>query len=900
MADPPFPLTDSGTLLTVNKRLAAELRTRYDQGQAAAGRKVWPSADILPWDAWLARLYEQLVDTGGTERDLLSIVQERLVWQQVIERQSDTGELLRPHAAAQHAQASAQLYADWQLAAHPLATLGGAETRAFLNWRQEVRRQLVRRGQMTRADLLPLVTESFADGRLQPPSQLVYSGFDTLSPAQQALFDTLASRGCDIVEHVQQATTGRCRRVGCTDIQSEIRQAAIWAGQQADADPARRVAVVAPQIGTLKRDIQRIFAATLTPAAYLRQQAPQGRFNISLGEPLAERPLVAHALRLLELLRGEQPLGVVGQLLRSPFIGGHGSEWEQRALFDAALREDGMPMVTVYRLRHRLAQFDNGDHRRCADLAERIDALTEQLRHLPPMDSPNAWVGHLKRLLGAAGWPGDAPLDSHEYQQHERLQRVFSEFATLGKVHAQIGFGEAIRLLGSMAQETLFQAESPPAQIQILGPLEAAGMSFDAVWLLGMHDQVWPPAAAPDPLLPCGLQRELGMPHASAERELAFAAALTTRLAQSAGEVIASHALLDGDRELRHSPLIADWPEVDGAALGLADNAPAWGGQPDQRTPLEEPRTTPAPSQQAGGAGLLASQANCPFQAVARYRLRAQPLAEPVFAPDGALLGTLVHEILQRVWQQLGDSRHLASLSAEQLDAVITPAAQAAVDDIGRRRPDLFTPRFSALETRRLTALVHDWLDVERSRAQPFRVSSLERQHQVTLAGLQLQTRADRVDELADGTLAIIDYKTGRTVSNDGWFDERLTEPQLPLYCVDNPAPVSAALLARVRNDQTGCRYVGLSSHDAFAPGVVTPQQLTDLDWAQTLARWQRALAELAGEIIDGRSDPTPSPQTCEYCPLGALCRVRQTGNGAASQVTGQTAESAVQGVGDD
>jgi len=900
LSDLPLQLTDSSTLLTVNKRLAAELRVRYDELQLAAGRTVWPSADILPWDAWLARLYEQLIDTGGTDRDLLSVTQERLLWQQVIERQTDTGNLLRPHAAAQSAQASAQLYADWRLAEHPLATLGGGETQTFLAWQRDFRQQLARRGQMTRADLLPLITEAFDDGRLQPPRRLVYSGFDTLSPAQQALFDTLASHGCDISGHAQERPRGRCRRITSTDGQDEIRMAAAWARQQTNAAPERRVAIVAPQIAQQKRDIQRIFAEVLTPSAYLQHSTAQYRFNISLGQPLADHPLIAHALLLLELLHGEQPLGSVGQLLRSPFVGGHSGEWEPRALFDAALRDDGLPMITVHRLRHRLAQFDTGDHRHCADLAGRIEKLLEQIRQLPPLDSPNAWVGHLQRLLGTAGWPGDAALDSHEYQQHERMQRVFSEFATLGKVRLQLGFGEAIRLLRSLAQEALFQPESVPARIQILGPLEAAGMSFDAIWLLGMHDQVWPPPPDPDPLLPSALQRELGMPHASAERELAFATALTARLVQSADELIASHAQLDGDRELRHSPLMATWPEIGADALGLPSDTRTFSGRPVDLEVLTAPRDTPATQQQAGGAGLLAAQANCPFQAVARFRLRATPLAEPVFAPDGALLGTLVHEILQRVWQLLENSERLAQLDSGQLSALIAPVARAAVDDIGRRRPDLFTPRFNALEARRLTSLAIDWLDVERTREQAFRVSSLERKHDIELAGLQLQTRADRVDELDDGTLAVIDYKTGRTVSNAGWFDERLTEPQLPLYCVDNDAPVSAALLARVRNDQKGCGYVGLSSSDTFAPGVTTPQDASGLDWQQTLDHWHRALTALAGEVIVGRADPTPSPQACEYCPLGALCRVRQSPGDAPAQPDNETAQHGANGGSDE
>ena len=88
---------------------------------------------------------------------------------------------------------------------------------------------------------------------------------------------------------------------------------------------------------------------------------------------------------------------------------------------------------------------------------------------------------------------------------------------------------------------------------------------------------------------------------------------------------------------------------------------------------------------------------------------------------------------------------------------------------------------------------------------------------------------------------------------------------------------MSAVLLARVRRDDKGCSFVGLSREPGVAPGLTEPEQVEEgTDWAALLARWQRTLSGLACEITEGRADPTPSPQACEYCPLGALCRVRE------------------------
>jgi probable DNA repair protein len=867
-----------GLVVTVNKRLASELRQRHDAARQAAGQQAWASADILPWDAWLRRCYDALVDAGHVTVDLLEPHHERILWQQTIARDRRGRALLNTLAAARTVQASASLYWDWQLARHPVEQLGGEETRTFLAWQQAFQLRLQNNGQMTRAQWIPHLTAAFEEGLLTPPSRLRHAGFDVLSPAQQTLFETLARVGCTVETLAAEKRESVCRRVEAPDPLVEIRMAAEWADKASRSLPEGRYAVVVPQLNRLKTDIVRIFRQVLSPSDYLGQGTGHSRFNVSLGAPLASSALVDTGLTLLESLHGEQQLVQIGKLLRSPFVGGHAQEGSSRALFDAALREDGMPRITLRRLRARLASAVEHDPRQCPLLLQGIDEALTLLDSLPQTATPAAWVAQLQHLLQAFGWPGDTPLNSTEYQQYERFKRLLSEFSTLTKVAPSMSLPHAVAQLRSLADDTVFQAESTAASIQVLGPLEAAGMAFDGIWLLGMHDQAWPPPAQPDPLLPVGLQRELGMPHASAERELAFAKTLTDKLRSNCEQVIASCALNDGDVTLRPSPLIVDWA-MQGEVAAAVPPLPLYAAcdRPGPTETLPPPVASPIAGKLSGGSGLLAAQAACPFRSVAQFRLGAGPLAEPSTSADPALLGNLVHELLQRIWQRLGDSTRLASCDRVQAEQLAEQLAADVLADVGRQRPDLFTPRYRDIEAKRLARLVADWLDVERTRQQPFRVAALEQRRSATLGALELVTRADRIDQLEDGTHLVIDYKTGRRVSTDGWFDDRLNEPQLPLYCVADGETVVGALLARVRNDASGCRFVGLSQRADVAQGVELADGETTAEWQHTMARWRQSLEALAGEISSGRADPTPSREACEYCPLGALCRVAET-----------------------
>lgn len=875
-------LAHGGTLVTVNNRLATELQRRYDRGQSGLGRPAWPSADILPWHAWLQRQYERLVDHGLITLDLLTPAQERLIWEEIIGEQTRTHPLLRAPAAAELAQSAFALVNDWQLDSGRLHAAAGDDARAYLAWQRAFEERLQRDGLLSSAQLAGHITAAIGTGRMAAPAIFVIAGFDVITPGQQALFDSLQRNDSRFGEYRRQPRQGRRMRVAAEDEETETRLAAAWALARLRDQADLRIGIVAPQIARRRQSLQRIFSEVVTTDDYLTDRCVSALFNLSLGLPLQDHPIVRHATLALQLIHGPRPLDEIGLLLRSPFVGGHDREWESRALFDVMLREQGMPALTLHQLLARLRQVDSEDVRHCGELLAGLERVEALIRHWRRHNSPSTWSVHFREILALLGWPGDDSPDSDEFQQLERLSRLFGEMSAMDKIRERLSLGDALRLFLSLLRHTIFQARTPPAPIQILGPLEAADLEFDAVWLLGMDDRHWPAAPQAHPFIPFQIQREFDMPHASAERELRFATVLTERLAGNSGTIVASHCVQSELGESRPSPLIANWPERPISATARLEDMMPLASEQDtidwEAYPV--PSATPDPIAAQGGAGLLAAQARCPFSAVARYRLDARSLPVASHHIDAAMAGTLVHELLHRVWQTLGNSRRLATMDDSGVEALITALAEATLEDLGRRRPDLFTPAFRRIESHRLTSLVSEWLACERQRGQDYEVIALERSDTVSIAGLQLKTRADRIDRLDDGSLVIIDYKTGRQVRTEGWFDDRLSEPQLPLYCLGpGQDQVRTAALARVRRGPTGkgCGFVGVSAVEGFAPGVSTPESdYPDTDWSRLLAHWRDAIEQLGVEIRQGRCDPTPSMEACRYCELGTFCRVDQ------------------------
>jgi probable DNA repair protein len=872
-------------LLTANNRLARELQIRYDRLQQLRGKEVWERGGILPWGVWLQNCYQELLDLGLSEQMLLSPWQARVLWEQVV-RESLSDEyasLLSPGAVARSAQEAWRLLQEWMIPRGQLNAWATAETEQFLYWVDRYQRRCRRKGWIDQAAVAGLLAEQFESRRLAMPQRLLLAGFDERTPRQEQLLEQLQEGGCDISVVQQDRIASQGCRMELKDPARELETAVLWAAQRLRSDPEARIGLIVPRLTEFRQQLLHMLEQVFYPVTKLPQERPTTPlFNLSLGEPLGRYPVIADALLLLELAQGELACADLGRLLRSPFLAGGEEEWSRRARLDARIRQQvGERFITLGTLMHKLRQAEERERDACPQLLRALGRLQKQLQDMPGRADPGSWAERFLVLLQTAGWPNGGRLNSEEYQQVQRFRELLAAFKSLELVQPLMTLPEALRRLRAQTEETLFQAQGADAPVQVMGVLEAAGLSFDHLWVVGLTDDQWPAAAVPNPLLPQGLQRKLNMPHASAERELAFAALMTQRLLASAPEVVVSHAARNQDQSLRPSPLIAELPAWDAADLGLAV-----GRDPYERqaVALEEFIDDTGPALAAGspvpgGTWIFSDQAHCPFRAFAIHRLGADPLAEPVSGLDGRERGSLLHSVMEAVWSRLRDRATLLAISPEALEALVGESVERVITSAAPHKPVTFAPRFTELERERLTGLVLQWLELEKQRAD-FTVEELEKRTTITVGELLLHTRADRVDRLEEGGLAIIDYKTGRNVTIKGWFEERLEEPQLPLYATTAGESIAAVLVAHMNREKSA--FLGVASQSELAPKVKAFAETNPTpgygDWDELFAQWRASLQMLAAEIQAGRADVDPKDpiKSCRYCPLPSLCRIHE------------------------
>jgi probable DNA repair protein len=889
---------NGATVVTANTRASRDLLRACDQ-RRKAGAGAWRTPAVLPFGAWLGELWQSAQASGALDQILLGQLQQQALWTRIIEQSPSSSALLNGRELAGLASQAWEAMHAYAVPFRSPEFLATVESRSLLEWADAYRditfanhwldpaRQLDRL-----ASLLPCL-ESFL------PTSMLFAGFDQLTPQQRKFVAALSLQGvCVTILSAEPAGTiggEAIRSVRLADRSAELTMAARWARAYLERDPSANLGIVIAGLSERKDLTGQIFSAILHPEQYFAvRDISQPAFDISLGRALSDYPIMRSALTFLRLLSASAPLADFSAWLRSPYFGAVGDEGGKRAQLDWFLSQMLPPSVTLESVLAALAKAAAQGYTTAGVIgrlraARQLVAQAQSAIHSPNHRSPNRWIRDITAVLAAARWPAEVDglvLSSDEYQAREAWENLFDEVGSLDLVRPRMAFAEVVAALVEASSARIFKPRNQRAPVQVMGELEAAGSGFDALWIAGWSDDAWPPRGAPNPLIPIGLQRDYGLPHSSAESELVFARSVSDRLLQSAPQVTVSWPAAEEDRQLRPSPLAASLPVVGSddlglpSAQGLAELFPA--------VALESVQDYRAPAVAVGelrsrGTRIVEQQSNCPFRAFVELRLLAAQAkrVEPGLTP--ANRGKLVESALQYAWNELHDKSTLDTSDEQRLQEIVSAAVESAFTSLNLKPADTWEARYLDLERQRLAALVREWLQFERGR-EDFREVRHQQEIRFQLAGLEIRGFIDRLDRLPDGSLVVIDYKTGSQSYRPGdWTTPRPARPQLPLYAtalLGTPGTkLSAVAFASV--NRGGCRMAGT----AVRPEILAAKSLRGPELQEYLDRWGPELEALAAAFLQGdaRIDPKHAPgyasrSTCDatYCHLRAVCRMAE------------------------
>jgi ATP-dependent helicase/nuclease subunit B len=891
------PIADAlrrgATVVAASPRAARALHLRFAEAQCAAGHTVWPTPSIYDWDSWLRSLWRDHAFSTGDAPVLLTPLQERTLWTRA--QRGDAALVISPDLMAALAMDAWSLLSAWKAHSFRQQSWGSNDTQTdaerFRHWATTFEHECTRHGWLSANDLestLSSLLGNIADLKL--PHELLLIGFDRVTPAQRDFLAALESRSITVTDagsdpQLAQQDAGRSWIVA-NDRRDEIAACASWVRDLLIENPTAQIAVIVPGIAGARGEIDRIFRRILLPATEdVRHPSSLTPWEFSLGQPLADIPAIRAALLLLRWITEPLQEDEISWLVLSGFVADTVTNHLALARHDARQRRYGLlsPERSLLTWLNTLADLPalRALHLHFGDFLRAVESNKIRSGSRPP----SAWTDLAPHLLDRVGWPGPRTADSVQYQALQRWQRLLDEIALLDFDGARYNYADFISLLERQTRETIFSPESHDAPVQIMGPFESSGQQFDAIWFMGTDDAAWPQRGRFHPLLPPALQRQLAMPHAATDDDWNLAHTVTSRLLAAAPRIVFSFAQRDKDAELRPSPLISALFPGDAFPQSTTTFGPAPQPLPTPSldTIADDSGALPWPHEQnAGGADVLKRQAACPFQAFAAKRLRASPLEDTERGLSPATQGSLLHDVMQRLFSPStpksihshGDLE--AAIAAKALPGILAVHIDAALTArFGSAPLDSWQQACLAAEKRRLLMRIEEWLDIEAER-QPFTVEACEKRlPDVHIGDLRLDLRADRIDLLSDGSRLLLDYKTGR-ISPATWQGERPSDPQLPLYAAyGNVENLSGILFARIRAGETGfegrvrdARSQLLADQGARTVLVTDPYSDSMRD------EWARALENLAEEFLAGEAAVDPRPHACDQCHFQALCRI--------------------------
>jgi probable DNA repair protein len=898
--------SNSSLILCSTPRLARGLQGIFQREQLKKGAVKWEPLNAVPLSHWLGQVLDEAILLGeidaanmpGTE---LNPLQESLLWEQSVRyclKSHEAKDLFDASGLASAAMEANRLIIEWNL--HINMDEATEETKRFLEWRKRFQWLCKQNGYLESVRYGNWRLDLLESGVGTLPAHIQFAGFDRINPQLKRLQDVLVKRGVKVNSALLTFDSPQeVKHIVLTNQDAECRAAVAWAKAQLAENPQVSIAIVVPELAALRSKFSALLDDVLQASASRPALAESQRcYDFSLGVPLNTQPVIATAIHLLQLAwqRGSIFQQEIFQLLQSPYWSEGLLEADARALLDARMRRDLPLSFNATRLQNYMQKVTAGDGG--IHLPATIKALQDLLGYAQKQESkqlPSAWALVLGQALVHADWPGRRSLSSFEYQATKSFDKVISALAGLDDLLDKIDAKSVISQLIKLCQAQIFQPESKQIpRLQIMGMMEAAAAPLHAMWVMGMNDHIWPPIARPNALISASLQRAAETPNASSEVQVAFAKAIHERLIKSARSVIFSSAIQDGDRQLRASPLMQDIPLASGEvalaktlAEQLADVVPVevsnkpWQWLDDNQAPAVEDG-----GHVSGGTGLLKAQAICPAWAFYQYRLYARALKEPVDGLDAMDRGNLVHQVLEVFWDGR-DSAYLQALSETEMQAVLEQAADKVLTLFNQEHDEAFSAAFIQLEKERLVKLVMAWLnDVEKAREMGFSVQAVERKQTIPIDSLSITLTVDRVDQLEDGRLVVLDYKTGGTIDFKNWANANISEPQLPIYAafLMGDAEVAAVCFAKVLLEKAG--YAGIAASKGVLQGATPLDEnrgrkiFAEADfpnWPSVIAHWKNSITATAQAIKAGDAAVKfENEKQLAYCEVLPLLRLAE------------------------
>ncbi|MBL4821171.1 MAG: PD-(D/E)XK nuclease family protein [Gammaproteobacteria bacterium] len=886
-------LDEGAVILVPNHRIRDAIVDSYSKESSV---KTWRTPLVFAIDIWLKQLWDSGAAQGippFAHQQLLGRIEELYIWTGIIEKSLDRIPLINPDETAVEVNHAYQQLRQWlpdKSDNEKLQSFSGIPDIAeFLNWKKQYRRLCQKNQLISLVDCIHEIVSEIDKLAFLLPEKIVLANFSQPPPLYRNLFDALGRQlSIRSVSCNASDSTCSCTREEFTDLDQEINACIAWAKEIIRNQPQSHIGILFNSDDRQRSRLQRLFADSLDPLSILNLATDSPVFNTTRSnQSLSDTPLVYEALMLLGLNNEQQQSNSLCRILQSPHSIAYEKEKEARIQLELFMRKNLAASCTVAEFVRHMSQEEKPWQ--CPELARAILKTRTRLRESPRLASASAWASLFGEQLEILGWPGtQTDLTSTEKTQLKQWQEAMALFSQATVALGKLSLSSALSRLATACSHTRLKAPfDRRCQLSLYTINEAMGLKFDYVWMLGVDDQSWPPRSSPSSFLPYSLQQEAEIPgsHANVQYEMARETFELLCHSVSTG-IVASYHTNDADQQLRPSRFILPFTESQTEPTrGHPLNALATSNLASYKIEqLDDCNSFPLLQDEnpRGGYGIISNQSSCPFRAFSKHRLQAEPLEDFASGLNSRARGTAIHLALEHVFSHIDSREKLLALSEPEELKLTDQATATAIDRLVSKYPGIMTPGFKEIERQRISTLLGRFLQLEKQR-HDFSVIATEQYYQWQQGPLEIRLKVDRIDGLDDGSVAVIDYKTGKTsYAVQKLLEDRPEDMQLPVYYTvvssQQQQAVSTVSIGHVNVEKIA--YTGTSSSDSFHASIkpFNADGKGDMNWSDLTRSWQQKMEQFADEFIEGIAPVAPvnGSKTCRYCRLQGLCRIQE------------------------
>ncbi len=455
----------------------------------------------------------------------------------------------------------------------------------------------------------------------------------------------------------------------------------------------------------------------------------------------------------------------------------------------------------------------------------------------------------------------------------EKLYKIGQELGGLAFSREKFNPNEIWDIFQQKLQaEVISFVGSPLRGTQILGLLETRSLSFENVIVMNLNEAVLPKLKVYEPLIPREVMLNLGLNRLEKEEEIQRYQFM--RLVSGAKK---AHLIYEENQEREKSRFIEELLWAKQRELGKLEVTPV----PKARFAVEVPSLAPAVQKTEAmvrflkkatySASRLNTYLNCPLRFYYQYLLGLREREDLLQDPQAPHIGTFIHELLADTFKVFLGRKPVID---KDFRRNFFKKVEEKFESLARRmRSDSFLLK-KIIDNR-----MNKFLDSEAER-NVAKIISLESEcrgiWEMDNKAIGFRYTADRIDQLEDKSIVVIDYKTGganiapkrfsalSTMKMDRQsLKETLKSFQLPLYYhFTSKSFPNNQVNAEIYNVRTCERKAFISKEDMLKKEKVEELSL------QGLEAIFRELFDLSVPFESDRDE-----RKCQFCPFTSLCR---------------------------